>query len=64
MPFIMFITAIVNIATGAQGDTIVTQYTVCVKYTGLNSQFTVRPTDKDVVFKDCLFAHHKEWQGC
>ena len=59
MPLIMFITAIVNMATTPQGDTTAARYTVRVKHTGLNRQFPVPPTGKDVVFKGCFFAHQK-----
>ena len=43
----------------SEGDTIAARYTVRVKHTGLNPQFLVPPTGKDVVFKGCLFAHQK-----
>jgi len=43
----------------SEGDTIAARYTVHAKHTGVNPQFPVRPTDKDVVLRGCFFAHQK-----
>lgn len=43
----------------SEGDTIAARYTVRVKHTGVNPQFPVPPTGKEVVLKGCFFAHQK-----
>ena len=41
----------------SEGNTIAARYTVRAKHTGVNPQFPVLPTGKEVVFKGCFFAH-------
>ncbi|MFA5065208.1 MAG: ester cyclase [Dehalococcoidia bacterium] len=43
----------------SEGDIIVARYTVHVKHTGVNPQFPVPPTGKEVVLKGCFVAHQK-----
>jgi predicted ester cyclase len=43
----------------SERDTIAVRYTVRVKHTGVNPQFPVPPTGKEVVFRGCFFAHQK-----
>lgn len=45
--------------TISEGDTLVARYTVHVKHTGVNPQFPVPPTGKEVVLRGCFIAHRK-----
>jgi len=38
----------------SEGNTIAARYTVRAKHTGVNPQFPVLPTGKEVVFKGCF----------
>ena len=47
----------------SKGDTIAARYTVRAKHTGVNPQFPVPPTGKEVVLKGCFFVHQKDGKG-
>lgn len=43
----------------SEGDTVVARYTVRFKHTGVNPQYPVPPTGKEIVLKGCFIAHQK-----
>jgi len=43
----------------SEGATIVVRYTVHVKHTGVNPQYPIPPSGKEVVLKGCFLAHQK-----
>jgi predicted ester cyclase len=43
----------------SEGDTIIVRYTVRVKHTGVNPQFPVPPTGKEVLLRGCFFSRQK-----
>ena len=44
----------------SEGNTIAARYTARAKHTGINPQFPVPPTGKEVVFRGCFFAHQNK----
>jgi predicted ester cyclase len=44
----------------SEGDTLFARYTVHVKHTGVNPQFPVPPTGKEIVLRGCFIAHQKD----
>lgn len=44
----------------SQGDIIIARYTVRFKHTGINAQFQIPPTGKELILRGCFFAHQKK----